>query len=209
MKTKLKNLIVLLLVTNITLAQEKITETNTENTNTEKVPMQVQTSKFGINLSTGIDNPHGFLGIGLNVKASEKILVTGGVGLSTWGSKLAIRGLYFLKPNFLGSAFGISINRSTGFSLDNYSAVTTNNTAYGTVGGVFSSNAMYALYFKISPKSRFYMQTGLAFKISKPDMDLYIVNSSVPVMEGSAEYNAYKVISPGGFVLNFGFDLGF
>jgi hypothetical protein len=172
-----------------------------------KSKMVVRNPKISINLSSGIDNPVGIFGVGFNYYTNKNILIGVGVGTSTWGTKFSVKGMYFTKPNFLGSAFGLALNQSAGFELDNATAIQTNNSFYGRGGSVTSVNLMYARYWKLGAKSRFYIQTGIASKLNNPNMTFFYLNSNQIISSSSVDYKLIKILSPGGLVGNIGFDI--
>ena len=57
-----------------------------------------------IGFSSGINNPGGLLGFDLAVPVKKSIMLTTGVGFSSWGNKLHLDGKYFLMGYHLGWA---------------------------------------------------------------------------------------------------------
>ncbi len=66
---------------------------------------------FGV--GTGINNPNGILGFNVDIPI-KFVSVCGGVGVSTWGSKIFAEGRYYLRPCQHGFAFGAGITHNTG-----------------------------------------------------------------------------------------------
>lgn len=70
-------------------------------------------SKAYFGVSTGFNNPNGILGFNLAVPVNL-VVISAGVGVSTWGNKIYGEGRYFLKPCQHGFAFAAGITHDAG-----------------------------------------------------------------------------------------------
>jgi hypothetical protein len=191
--------LMLVLFTTITTAQDKVKKSKR---------VQTENGKVFVNLSTGINNPTGPLGVGIDAAIAKNIMIGAGIGTSTWGTKISAKGVFFLKENFHGGAFAISINHSSGFT---YSKMTyepkNSNTTYllDTEGSrVTSVNLMYANYRNIGKKSKFYFQTGFAAKLNTPTVTIYYAGTA-NTFNDKLYTQSLKLFAPGGLIANIGF----
>jgi hypothetical protein len=198
-------LILFIAISNYAFAQGKVPSTkSTLSSNT--------TGKFYLNLSSGVNNPNGFLGLGVDATVAPKILVGIGAGLSTWGNKFNLKGMVFLKENHLGSAVGLSVNYSTGLDIAKNSnqtfEITTSSGSsqriYGATNGATSVNMMYGRYWQLGKRSKFYINTGLVTKLNTSNVNMYDYNTDVPVTSSQA-IRSIKIVSPGGLCFAAGF----
>jgi hypothetical protein len=168
--------------------------------------------KFYLNLASGFNNPNGFIGLGVDASVSPKILVGVGAGLSTWGRKLNIRGMYFLKANHLGSAFGLSLNNNSGLNINKNSSASFEITTpsggrqriYGTTSAATSINMMYGRYWQLGKRSKFFINTGVVGKLKAISLNLFDYNTNAPITN-TETLRSIKIVSPGGLCFASGF----
>jgi hypothetical protein len=174
-----------------------------------------QTSSIGpkiyANLSSGINNPNGFIGIGIDVCFSKNILLGIGTGIGSAGNKLNVKGMYFLKENHLGSALGLSLNATSGFKSSLSNPTNTRSSPiisfdYKYSSGV-SANLMYGRYWKVARTGKFFINTGIAVPISKVKVDLLYAGTNVPLSTTTYddEYTSLNFFTPGGLIFAAGF----
>jgi hypothetical protein len=191
--------IILLLATQNILAQDKVKKSKRA---------QKENGKVFVNLSSGINNPTGVFGVGIEGAVAKNIMIGAGIGSSTWGTKISAKGVFFLKENFHGGAFAISINHSSGFSYYKMKYEPKNsNTTYllDTEGSrVTSVNLMYANYRNIGKKSKFYFQTGFAAKLNTPTTNIYYAGTT-NTFNDKLYTQSLKFLAPGGLIANIGF----
>jgi hypothetical protein len=175
------------------------------NSQKDETEVAIKIPNFFYNLSTGINNTHGIIGIGANVLVSKNLLLGAGVGTG-WGSKLNFNGIYFFKDNMLGNAFGGSLAYSTGREIKQNSTFklsVNNQFVYGNMGPTSSLNLFYGRYWKFLKRSRFFIHSGFVGKFYQPDIDMFYVNSSLPVSKNDSR--TLKYTSPGGLMISGGF----
>jgi hypothetical protein len=191
--------LMLVLFTTITTAQDKVKKSKR---------VQTENGKVFVNLATGINNPTGPLGVGIDAAIAKNIMIGAGIGTSTWGTKISAKGVFFLKENFHGGAFAISINHSSGFAYSKMKYEPKNsNTTYllDTEGSRLTSvNLMYANYRNIGKKSKFYFQTGFAAKLNTPTVTIYYAGTT-NTFNDKLYTQSLKLLAPGGLIANIGF----
>jgi hypothetical protein len=165
-------------------------------------------SRVYFDLSTGINNNGGLLGIGADVHVSGDFSVNAGLGiLTTWGYKLYAGGKYFFKPCHKGWAIGGGFTYNTGipeFKSDQ-------ETIYGTTEQVTVKlapqvNALVAAYkyWSVGKKSnRVFLQLGFSAALTQ---DKYTQLSGSPISKNSDR--ALRIVSPGGIIVGAGFSFG-
>jgi hypothetical protein len=167
--------------------------------------------KIFANLSSGINNPNAFIGIGIDVCFAKNMLAALGVGSGTAGNKFNFKGMYFLKDNYLGSALGLSLNFTSGVtsSVSNPSKTTSTPIASYDykIGSGISANLMYGRYWKVARTGKFFINTGLAFQLSKAKIELNYAGTTIPLstINYDLEYKSYNLFTPGGLVFAAGF----
>jgi len=67
-----------------------------------------------LDLSTGVNNPSGFLGLDFNICLSNYVTLDAGVGPSTWGNKLFVGAKYYLNTGDRSWAVGGGFSYSSG-----------------------------------------------------------------------------------------------
>jgi hypothetical protein len=72
--------------------------------------------RFYLGLGTGINNYTGILGIGIELRTIDQLLVRGGVGIGSWGTKYTIGALVEMRPGKSGWMFGVSYSGCSGLS---------------------------------------------------------------------------------------------
>lgn len=207
---KIQVLLIAILCCQTIFAQQKDVVTSKSKKTETKVDDKMP--QIFANLSSGINNPNGIFGIGIDARVAPKVLVGLGIGSSSWGAKMNLKSMYFFNDNFLGGAIGLSLNYSSGVNYEKGSkylfAITEKNgnryNAYGTFGSTVSMNLMYGKYWKVSKRGRFFINTGLCGKFNKPNIDMYNANTNNKVVD-DFELRTIKIQSPGGLVFAAGF----
>ena len=163
--------------------------------------------KAYMGFSLGINNPTGIIGLDIDIPIATNISIGSGFGPSTWGTKMYIDSRYYLKPCHRGLAFGIGITHNTGRT--NY---TTNlETIYGSKEDVTlnlhaQTNMFMGVYYfwTIGKRyNRLYAEAGYSVPFATYQ---YTEIQGYPLSINGE--NAVKTISPGGFMLGFGFSFG-
>ena len=177
-----------------------------ENKNAKRESREGHSGAY-FNLSTGINNNGGAIGLGLEVPVAKQVSVEAGVGEGTWGYKMYACGKYYLAPNLKGWAFGPGITYSTGGSdfttnLETIHATSEKVTMHlDPMTNIFVS--AYRNWRLGRNYNRFYLQLGWSVALSTPEfyqtVGYPITNNSVKVM---------KFIAPGGLIAAVGFSFG-
>ncbi|MFM2192951.1 MAG: hypothetical protein RLZZ118_1908 [Bacteroidota bacterium] len=195
-----KNILLLatLLLGNLLFAQDKVNKSSSNKND----------AQVFLNLGGGFNNPFGPLGFGVDIAVHPHVMVGTGVGASSWGTKLMLKGMYFRKEHYHGGAFGISIHQSTGITLDSYKYQPANsgNTYSLNVNGagITSANFLYANYRNIGRRSKFYLQTGIVAKLNNPTTSIKYAGTTIDFTDKKAR-SAIDISKPGGIVMNLGF----
>jgi hypothetical protein len=157
-------------------------------------------------LSSGINNPNGFFGAGVDVY-KQRFLVGAGIGISSWGTKLNVKGMYFLHDNNIGGAFGAALVYSTGGTLTNVQS-DINSSLYvdAVLKGVTSFNLMYGKYWKVGARGRFFFLTGIASKLSSNIVTETYTGTNVPYNNTNSK-KYFSTNSPGGIIASAGFQI--
>lgn len=164
---------------------------------------------FYITTSTGFNNNTGIIGVNFDVPVSAHVMIGGGMGASTWGSKLFAGAKYFLRPSCgLGWAFGAGITHSSG--ARNFH--TDMETILGTTEQVRlnlspQTNAMMAVYrywHLGCGSNRFYAEAGWSTPFS--DKGRYRQTGGIPISKDASD--VVNALSPGGPILAIGFSFG-
>jgi len=117
-----------------------------------------------IGLSTGINNPSGYIGLDFNIHIGKYITLDAGAGPGTWGNKLYIGGKYYLKKHQRGWALSGGVTFSSGLETVNLKLPTIyNNTERVALTLKPESNAFIAVYhyWKLGKKNnRFFVDFG-------------------------------------------------
>lgn len=174
----------------------------------EKEMKAVSCPKFYLGISTGFNNPTGIIGPHIDIPINDFSISTG-IGLSTWGLKLAAEGRYYFRPCNKGWAVGAGITHSTGLGRYNGEVVLSS--------GLKSkldielkpvTNAMLSVYhfWKIGRQNRFHLQMGYSARLTN---DVYEVKtlgtSGKPFSLSDDQDRAFNILAPRGFIASLGF----
>jgi hypothetical protein len=178
-----------------------------QNESPKKQSSATEISKVFLDVSTGSNNPSGYVGAGVNIAIRSNFYFGAGVGNSTWGTKVTAKGTYFFNKSLRGGAFTISINHSTGFEKNNYNPITNDNSVAGKVdvitGRVTSTNLMYTNFSNIGKKSKFYFQIGYATTFNTPTLQIYQTGTPISNTDKKIKERV-EFFAPGGIVANIG-----
>lgn len=163
-------------------------------------------NKLYLGLSTGANNPGGFLAADVDVPIVSHLSVGAGVGASTWGSKFYADVRYYLKPCNRGLAFGAGISHSTGFSNITESLSTSNGTQDVTLDLKPMSNIFLGAYYFWTlghHANRIYVDAGYSIPLQTYS---YTVTDNYQLT--SDAQSAIKFLSPHGLMIGVGFSFG-
>lgn len=125
-----------------------------------------------LDLSTGINNPSGFLGVDFNICLSNYVTLDGGVGAGTWGNKLFVGAKYYLKAGDRAWAVGGGFSYSSGEENVNLNLNTVNGDKEKVSLSLKSQDdAFIAIYhyWTLGKKyNRFYVDAGKAVDLHTP-----------------------------------------
>lgn len=189
---------------------------NTSNIQAQEVPTapDLGAGRVFFGFESGINSKVGLLGVRLQAAATNKIAFGAGAGLGSWGGKLGFYGRYYFKENFRGSYLHFGYNIATGLSGFETELETDDLSASGvedrTVTLDFKPVGLIDLGYgyagKLGQKSRFYFQTGLAFRTVEVT-DTYELKTPGLVLTETSE-DILQLLSPGGLILAIGIDFG-
>jgi hypothetical protein len=164
-------------------------------------------SNLYIDLSTGLNNNAGLLGVGVDGHVSDAFSINGGVGLlTTWGYKLYLGGKYYFNSCHKGWAIGGGFTYSTGIK----DFEPTLETAYGTQEQVrldlLAQTNFFAAaykYWNLGRRNRLYLELGYSAPLST---DKFTQTGGSPISKHSSDL--MRLISPGGLIVGLGFSFG-
>lgn len=165
-------------------------------------------SKTYLDISTGINNNAGGLGIGMDFHVSDNVSLNGGIGLlTTWGYKFYGGGKYFFNSGHKGWAIGGGLTYSTGLSEFKNDMETIYGNTQTVVIKLEPQLNFYAAaykYWNVGKRSnRMYLQLGLSAPLFQ---HRFTQLSGAPISDRSA--SILKTISPGGLIVGLGFSFG-
>ncbi len=173
----------------------------------QKNSTMVSCPKAYLGVSTGLENQAGLIGFIVDVPIVSQVSVGGGVGISSWGTKLYAEGRYYFKPCQRGWAIGAGVSHNTG--LTNFTTDLPSNTGGNTSTTLdFEpvTNGFIAGYhfFNLGRRGhRFYLQAGYSFRFSD---DNYKVLYGGPLSADARK--VLDILQPGGLMLALGFSFG-
>jgi hypothetical protein len=176
-----------------------------------KVKVKKQKSRSCSNLyfdvSTGLNNNAGLLGVGVDGHVSDDLSFNGGIGLlTTWGYKLYAGGKYYFNSCHHGWAIGGGLTYSTGVQ----DSEPTLETIYGTHEQVrlhllAQANFFIAAYkyWNLGGRNRIYLELGYSAPLTT---DKYTQTGGSPISHNSSDI--LHLLSPGGLIVGLGFSFG-
>jgi hypothetical protein len=161
-----------------------------------------------IGTSTGINNNTGLIGVNVDVPIIDQVTVEGGVGISSWGTKVEVCGKYYLDSYRQGWAFGGGITHNSG--LSNYTSSL--ETIYGTTEQVTldlhpQTNLFLAAfrYWHLGHKAnRVFLELGYSARLTGSNRFDQTTGDEI----SSRSTAVMNLISPGGVIIGFGFSFG-
>jgi hypothetical protein len=164
--------------------------------------------KVYLGVSTGLESQGGLVGFTVDVPVASQVSVGGGLGISSWGTKLYAEGRYYFRPCQRGWAIGAGITHNTG--LNNFHTELPSN--YG--GNISTTLDLHPVtngfvsgyhFFNLgrSGRHRFYLQAGYSFRLTD---DNYTVVSGGPLSADAR--SVMTILQPGGIMLGLGFSFG-
>lgn len=165
-------------------------------------------SKVFLDLSTGLNNNGGLLGVGMDIHVADQVSINGGIGLlSTWGYKFYAGGKYFFKPSHTGWAIGGGLTYNTGradVNMDLETIYLNKQTVVITMEPQLNFYASAYKYWSVGRKSnRMFLQLGLSAPLTQHK---YTQLAGAPISKDSGD--ALRLISPGGLIVGLGFSFG-
>jgi hypothetical protein len=159
------------------------------------------------NLSTGINNNAGMLGIGLEVPVVDQFSVEAGLGSGSWGRKYYFCTKYYLRPSLKGWAFGPGFSYCPGISKYTINLET-----------VYSDSEPVDMH--LDPQTNIFVGAYNNWRLGRRNNRIYLqLGYSVPL--GPAKFyelygdpitdnsrNTMKLLSPGGLIVAFAFSFG-
>jgi len=162
--------------------------------------------KVYLGISGGVNNFCGITGISLDVPVGESVSMEGGVGISTWGTKLGIGAKYYFGPCHTGWALGAGFTHNTGLGAFNDNM----GTIYGNEDVTLDlkpQTNMYVAgyrYWPVGKKgNRMFITAGWSFRLSS---ELYTESYGDPL--SSVGDRVLNIIAPGGLMFGGGFAFG-
>ncbi len=161
-----------------------------------------------IGLSTGVNNPAGFIGAQVDLAVSPTVSIGSGVGMSSWGYKTFIEARYYFKPCNRGWAVSGGLTFNTG--VDGM-ALKSAETVYGKQDVSLKlhslSNFMISGYhfFNLGQdgRNRFHLQFGYSIPLSEASFDQVF---GAPLSGDGSDM--VLALAPGGLILGLGFSFG-
>jgi hypothetical protein len=166
---------------------------------------EVTSPKVFLGFSTGIDNMIGILGPQVEFVVVDKLIVGGGIGLSSWGTKWAVNLQFY--PNGWHK-FYLKTGYSKNSGLDEFETeleLSSGNTEMvmmdlKPIGNLFFT-AGYA--WKMGKRNKFYLEGGYALPLVTEDYYV-LYDENVQLSETSKQ--ALQMLRPGGLVIALGFN---
>lgn len=182
-----------ILISSSALAQQKSTE---HKRTIQKVPV------FYLGTATGLNNPYGFIGIDGRIPANQQVTIDGGLGASTWGSKVFLGARYYLKNTSKGFAFGGGFSHSSGFAnlsleLETVAGRQQVTLDLKSVNNVFVTAAHY--WSLGGGNSSFFVASGFSVPLNAID---YTIKQGYPLTDASQKI--VKILAPKGLMINLG-----
>ena len=172
-----------------------------------QVPEEVETSVFYLDLSSGIDNHTGLIGLGAMIPIEEKFALRGGAGLGSWGLKFS-GGLKYGSRTENGFGFGLGYSYCPGLedmpltfndATSNVREVVMDLNPVGTLNFTVNYN------FVLRNEKIIFLETGYA--VPTGGSNFYTVTDGGPLTED--EDYLMQIIRPGGLILAMGLQFGF
>ena len=168
---------------------------------------QVHTPALYITTGTGINNNTGLLGFSFDVPLHDHVSIDGGVGASSWNSKVYAGVKYYLKPHQRGYAFGTGLTYCTGLYYDQHDL----NTIWGNESIAYNKNpqtnilfAAYRYWTMGRKYNRFYVELGWSVALTGGDKITQLTGDPIT----SNAHNNLVFWAPGGLILAAGFSFG-
>jgi len=195
-------LIALVMLSVKAIAQEGANKESTELKKNE------QCSKVYFDLSTGINNNGGLLGLGVDFNVTPDITINAGMGpLTTWGYKFYLGAKAFKKPCRLGWALGWGVTYSSGVpELSINMETLANQSEMVGIKCLPQTNFFLSAYhyWRLGKnKNRMYMQFGWSLPVNA---DKFEQSWGTPISANSA--TVLRILSPGGPIIGLGFSFG-
>ncbi len=164
-------------------------------------------SKFYFDLSTGINNNGGLLGVGADYHLSSDFSLNAGVGSrTTWGYKGYLGGKIYLRPCHMGWALGGGGTFSTGIPQLTTDLATTAGTQEVTLNCLPQFNIFAAAYkyWRLGKRNnRIYLELGWSKGVSSQKFRQV---SGAPLTNAAAA--GVRALAPGGLIVGLGFSFG-
>ena len=170
--------------------------------------------KTFVGLESGLNSKVGLIGLRLQTAPNNRAVVGLGAGLGTWGIKLGFYGRYYFKESFRGSYLHLGYSLATG-RRNFETELEIEDTDLGSIENrmvLLDLNPVglidlgYGYSARITPNSRLYFQTGIAFRTARV-VDTYDLRTDGVRLTGTSE-TVMQILSPGGLILAIGIDFG-
>ena len=156
-----------------------------------------------LGVSSGLNNPAGFVGFDINIKLNRYLTLDGGAGTSTWGNKLYSDVKYYLKENQRGFAFAGGFTFNSGLENIKVNMKTVQGTERVTLSLKPQPNLFIAFYhyWTVGHKyNRFFVAGGASVRMHPTHFhEIY----GDPLTDNAS--NNLRRIAPGGLVACAGF----
>lgn len=123
-----------------------------------------------LGVSTGLNNSVGLVGGLADFGVGSHYSIEGGMGISSWGLKYTVGTKYYLKPCFMGWAFGAGLTRNTGTQEFETTLLREDKTSAAATLKLRPVHSIYAAAFNYTSLGkkghRFYVMLGLTRRIS-------------------------------------------
>lgn len=176
----------------------------TKDTN-KKVEEEPAKPPLYLNLSGGIDNHIGIVGVGFLVPAANLLAIRGGVGIGVWGAKYNL-GLKIQNCTKNGWGGGIGYSYCPGIEEIEitFSSQTSTHVVPMELKPTGSFNLTFNYNWMIGEKSILYLESGYA--INNPNYHPYRVKNGDILSQD--EETIMEILRPGGIILALGIQVG-
>ena len=170
------------------------------------VEQEQESSAIYLDLSTGIDNHTGVLGIGATIPFAKRFAFRGGVGIGVWGTKASIG---VKRQDLFQSGWGFGLGYSFCSGIDDIDITFTDTSGASrvvnmTLKNAGSLNLTINHSWTIWNKGLIFLESGYAVPTG-PDTP-YEVNSGGPLT--ADEELIMQILRPGGIILAIGIQIG-
>jgi hypothetical protein len=168
------------------------------------------TPVINVGVSSGSNNFTSYAGLLAEVHVIKNLTALGGVGIGPWGVKTSVGARYY-KEYAKGIYFGLSYSSCAGKNNDTLTLETfmpdtiVNQDVILNLKKAKTVNLSIGYCWRIMKRSRFYLELGYSIPLNQEPYEIvtegiYLTESGKQNIEG---------LAPGGFILGWGFIIGF